>query len=365
MVDLDEPFLQNVLELLPVGVITVGACDHRIQELNSRALRMIGTCRDEVVGRVCHGVICPAEAGRCPITDLGQTVDLSERVLLGADGHRVPVLKSAFAIPKNGEMLLIESFVDIRSLKEAEQQITRAREAAEAANRAKSAFLANMSHELRTPLTAILGYCEMLQEQAAELGATDFLSDLQKVHDAGRQLFAVIGDVLDISRIEAGKMDIAVEPVEISCMIADAVSTMEPAARKNGNRLLVRSGDGLGVMQADAVRFRQSLLNLLANACKFTRDGLVTLEVSRSNGGGERWIEWRVEDTGIGIAPEKLERLFQPFSQGDSSTTRRYGGTGLGLAISQRLCQAMGGDITASSEPGKGSTFTIRMPAGS
>ena len=230
--------------------------------------------------------------------------------------------------------------------------------AAEESSRAKSAFMANMSHELRTPLNAIIGYSEMLTEDTAMGQAAE---DLSRITSAARYLLGLINEVLDFSKIEAGRAELFLEEVDISQLVEEVVGTMQPLAHKNGDKLLVRYGPGLSTIQADLSKLRQSLYNLLSNACKFTTDGMITLEVARAADGSD-WIEWRVTDTGIGIAADKMNKLFRAFSQVDVATARKYGGTGLGLAISQGFCRLMGGSIGVVSEPGKGSIFTIRLP---
>ena len=251
---------------------------------------------------------------------------------------------------------------EIAERKTMERDLLNAKIAAEESNRAKSAFLANMSHELRTPLNAILGYSELLQEEAHDAGAESAAADLEKIKAAGRHLLALINDVLDLSKIEAGRAELQLEAVAVADLLRDAAQTAEPLARRNQNRLVVEEGYPAETMVVDTMKFRQSLLNLLSNACKFTENGQVTLAVARRTRDGEDWICWDVRDTGIGIPPESLHKLFQSFSQVDSSTTRRYGGTGLGLAISQRFCQMMGGYIGVESVAGRGSTFTIHIP---
>jgi signal transduction histidine kinase len=248
-------------------------------------------------------------------------------------------------------------------LNESNLEIARALQAAEAATQAKSAFLANMSHELRTPLNAIIGYSEMLQEEATDLGYADFLPDLQRIHAAGQHLLALINDILDLSKIEAGKMDLFLETFDLSTMIQDGVTTIGPLVEKNANTLEVRCAANLGPMRADLTKVRQALFNLLSNACKFTERGTITLEVVSHTVDRKAWITFRITDTGIGMTSEQIAGLFQAFSQADASTTRKYGGTGLGLAITRYFCQLMGGDITVESTVGQGSTFTIRLPA--
>ena len=238
-----------------------------------------------------------------------------------------------------------------------------AKNTAEEANRAKSAFLANMSHELRTPLNAIIGYSEMLQEDARDLGEEDFVSDLQKIHGAGKHLLGLINDVLDISKIEAGKMDLFLETIDVSAMIHDVVNTIKPLVQKNGNTLKVECGENLGPMRADATKVRQALFNLLSNACKFTEKGTITVQVSRERASGAGQFIFRVSDTGIGMTAEQAKKLFKAFTQADASTTRKYGGSGLGLAITRHFCQMMGGDVMVESEVNKGSAFTIKLPA--
>ncbi len=245
-----------------------------------------------------------------------------------------------------------------------QEELVAAKQSAEESSRAKSAFLANMSHELRTPLNAIIGYSEMLREDAQEAGEKGSMQDLARITSAGKHLLTLINDVLDLSKVEAGKIELVWEEAQPAQILEDAVGALAPLADKNGNKLIVNCHPDLPGMYVDIVKFRQSLYNLLSNACKFTQNGTVSVEVAPVRVEGADWIEWRIGDTGIGIAPDQMQKLFRPFSQLDASTTRKYGGTGLGLAISQRFCELMGGAITVASEPGKGSTFTIRLPVG-
>ncbi len=233
----------------------------------------------------------------------------------------------------------------------------------EVADRHKSEFLANMSHELRTPLNAIIGYSEMLQEDAADLGAEQFTDDLKRINAAGKHLLELINAVLDLSKIEAGKMELYLESFDVAALVGDIAAVIQPLAAKNANRLAVRCPDEIGTMRADLTKVRQALFNLLSNSCKFTDRGTVSLAVAREVGDGEDWMVFSVNDTGIGMTADQLAKLFEAFTQADAATTRRYGGTGLGLALSRRLCRMMGGDVTVESEGGRGSTFTIRLPA--
>jgi signal transduction histidine kinase len=249
---------------------------------------------------------------------------------------------------------------EISQHKRTQEELLKAKQAAEQANRAKSAFLASMSHELRTPLNAIIGYSELLEEEA-ESGHPRFSRDLQKIHGAARHLLALINDILDLSKIEAGKMQLQLEDFDISKLVGEVVATLQPTVQKNGNRLHVYLANNVGTMRADITKVRQILFNLMSNACKFTKNGTISLEVERDASGSQTWIQFRVSDTGIGMTAEQQENLFKEFAQADASTAQKYGGTGLGLAISQRFAQLMGGKIEVTSHLGNGSTFTARL----
>jgi signal transduction histidine kinase len=227
----------------------------------------------------------------------------------------------------------------------------------------KSQFLASMSHELRTPLNAIIGLTEMMVTNAARFGTEKALEPLRRVNAAGTHLLSLINEVLDLSKIEAGKLELNPESVNLARLIDEVIGTAGQLAEKNQNRLVVEAQENLGALTADSMRLKQILLNLLSNACKFTKEGEVALRV-RKVADGRDWVELAVADTGIGLTAEQQAKLFQEFTQADSLTARRYGGTGLGLALSRKLARMMGGDVTVASEPGKGSVFTVRLPGG-
>ncbi|MCH8989916.1 MAG: GAF domain-containing protein [Chloroflexi bacterium] len=280
------------------------------------------------------------------------------------------VLNSFFYEPhdfSDGEVQLLQTLADsaavaignARFIEETQQ----ARDVAEEANRTKSQFLANMSHELRTPLNAIIGYSEMLQEEAQDQGYEDFNEDLERIHGAGKHLLGLINDVLDISKIEAGGMDIYLETFPIAPMIQDVMTTIQPLVDNNSNTLEIDCPDSVGSIHADMTKVRQSLFNLLSNSSKFTEQGTISLTVSRETKDGREWVNFVVGDTGIGMTEEQMGHLFEAFAQAEASTSRRFGGTGLGLAITKHFCEMMGGEILVESESGKGSTFTMKLPA--
>jgi len=253
----------------------------------------------------------------------------------------------------------------------AEAELRRTKEAADDASKAKSMFLANMSHELRTPLNAIIGYSEVLQEEVEEWGQQEIIPDLQKIRRAGKHLLGLINDILDFSRIDAGRVALYPESFDVSFLVRNIADLMQPIVEQNHNSFIVYCPQDIGLMYADVNKVHQNLNNLLSNACKFTRDGKIRFTARRDEEVRVQdqivqtvtFITFSVSDSGIGMSPEQLQKLFKPFTQADTSTTRKYGGTGLGLAITYRLCEMMGGSITVESELGKGSTFIIRLPA--
>ena len=263
---------------------------------------------------------------------------------------------------KSALSVTIRMTLDLEQRTLAEKDLAKAKEDAEAANKTKSAFLANMSHELRTPMNAIIGYSEMLMEEAEDVGQEGFIPDLKKINQAGNHLLSLINSVLDLSKIESGRMEAYAENFEIDNLIDMVSGTAQPLMAKNNNHFEIKRAPDLGNAFQDVTKLRQALLNLISNAAKFTHEGTITLSIKREISKGIEWLIMSVSDTGIGIPEDKLDYVFEEFSQADNSTTRNYGGTGLGLAISKRFCQMLGGDITVTSKPGIGSVFTISLP---
>jgi len=350
-----------------------GASDAMVEALRESKIRL----GDTTVGR------CAQERVPIQLTDVEEGAGYRLRDLLLREGIRsvlaVPLLREdkvigALVIRRQeaGEfpqpvVALLQTFAaqSVLAIQNARlfQEIREKSQQLEAASQHKSQFLANMSHELRTPLNAIIGVTEMLLEDAHDLKREDEVEPLDRVLRAGRHLLALINDILDLSKVEAGKMELHLESFPVAPLVEDIIKTIQPLAAKGGNELVVDCPGDVGTMHADQTRVRQALLNLTSNATKFTERGKVTISVRRTAEVSGAWIMMAVTDTGIGMTPEQVGRLFQEFVQADASTTRKYGGTGLGLAISRRFCQMMGGDITVESEVGRGSTFTIRLPA--
>ncbi len=291
--------------------------------------------------------------------EIGRLID-GFNTMLSEIQQRDTVLQSTNGELKTRTQELEE---EIFHRKQTQEELLNAKHAAEEANRAKSTFLANMSHELRTPLNAIIGYSEMLEEETRDSGKVENVQDLKKIQSAGKHLLALINDVLDLSKIEAGKMGLHVETFDVAQVIDEMVTTLQPAAAKNANSIRVHLEENVSVMRADITKVRQILFNLLSNACKFTDHGTIALNVDQIKVEGKNWIQFQVSDTGIGISAKQKENLFQEFAQADASIARKYGGTGLGLAITHRFVQLMKGKIGVESEAGQGATFTVQLPA--
>ncbi|MDB4949770.1 MAG: multi-sensor signal transduction histidine kinase [Gemmatimonadetes bacterium] len=351
----------KVIEGMSDAVVVLDA-DNRIVDLNPAARRIIGPDAEASLGRSAADVLSGWAAGIRPYT---ASASAQAEVRLGTGDDRrdydlrvSPLLDAAGRT--TGRLLLLH---DVTDRKRVEEELQRAKDAAEAASRTKSQFLANMSHELRTPLNAIIGFAELLSEEAVERGQPTLVPDLDRIRDSGRGLLTLIDDILDVSKIEAGKMDLYLETFSVAGLVEDVAATLDPLVARGGNRLRVLDAEAGGEMHSDITKVRQMLLNLLSNAAKFTTAGTVSLEIARETTDAGDEVLFRVRDTGIGMTHEQLGRLFQPFMQADPSTTRRYGGTGLGLTITRRFCEMLGGDIRVESEPGVGTVFTLRLPA--
>ena len=379
----------------PVGISICTLTDGCFLDANESFLRSLGWLRHEFIGRTARdlGMWVNSEDGRrlAEILHTKNSISNQEIKIRTKAGEVRDWLLSEELIDLGSTQCVLIMTSDITERLRSEE-FRRAALAAEAANRSKSIFLANMSHELRTPLNAIIGYSQILQEDARDLGAEEFIDDLKSINTAGQHLLAVIKDILDLTKIEAGGLELHLETFTILNLVEQVVATIKPMADRKKNILEIQCPKDIGSMQTDKTKLRQSLINLLSNASKFTCDGTITFAVTRSletpaeaASGGKRlgayrgdgkaentlsllsasqeWIVFTIKDTGIGMSPEQLARIFDPFMQADSSSTKKYGGTGLGLTITKEFCEMMGGDITAFSELDKGSTFTIRLPA--
>ena len=348
-------FFETVVTESPVAIVTLDL-DGNISGLNPAFERLFGYTPEDAVGRELDLLLNTPET----VKEAEQyTADAAQgRVARGIgkrrrrDGTFLDVEFAGVSVEVDGEPVAIFAlYHDVTEL-------LKAREEAEEANQAKSQFLANMSHELRTPLNAIIGYSEMLQEEAEEEGVEEFVPDLGKIHSAGRHLLALINDILDLSKIEAGKTELFLESFDLEELVRRVESTVAPLVAANGNTLDVVMEDQVGTLVADITKVQQVLLNLLSNAAKFTEKGHIELRVTEE--GDE--VVMGVSDEGIGMSPDQMARIFEAFGQADASTQKRYGGTGLGLVISREFCRIMGGDITVLSAPGHGTTFTVRLP---
>ncbi len=353
-----KQYFEDLVLNNPVAIVTLDT-NHNVVSCNPAFEELFGYTQVEAIGRNLDELIS-TEATRSEAVEY--TRQALDRPIHGIGRRRrkddslVDVEVLGVPVIVAGERVgLMGLYHDISELLEARRE-------AEAANSAKSQFLASMSHELRTPLNAIIGYSEMVQEEVEEMGQPALAADLTKIRTAGRHLLALINDILDLSKIEAGKMELFLETVDLGALLEEVVTTVRPLVEKNKNRLVVQRPQQPGTMHADLTKVRQMLLNLLSNACKFTKDGTITLTLARERPAGEE-VVLSVADTGVGMTPEQMDRLFEAFSQAEASTTSKYGGTGLGLAITKRFCEMMGGDVTVRSEAGRGSTFTIRLPA--
>ena len=383
-----ELHLRTLLDNMMDGVMTINSRSI-IQTFNPAAQHMTGYLANEVVGENVQKFACDINKATCVPglwhflgqEHIGAVGKRHEIEITRRDGSRFPAEVSVGQMQLGDEWNYIVTLRDITQKKAAEAELNEhrhhledlvrdrtadlmiVRDQAEQANRAKSAFLANMSHELRTPLNAIIGYSELLHEDAQTLGAGELADDLGKIYSSGKHLLSLINSVLDLSKIEAGKMEMHVNRFDVSMLVNEVATTVTTLMAKNGNQFVLNCEGRLGSMQADSLWVRQSLLNLLSNAAKFTKQGQVELNVRRTDRSDEATLLFTVTDNGIGMSDDQISTLFQAFQQADATTSTRYGGTGLGLTISRTLCRTMGGDVQASSELGKGSTFVISLPA--
>jgi len=353
-----KQYFEDLVLNNPVAIVTLDT-HHNIVECNPAFESLFGHTQTEVVGRNLDELISTD-------TSRSEAVAITQHVLregaMRSIGRRRRKDGTLVDVEVLGVPVLVEGeLVGLMGLYHDISELTAARSAAEQANSAKSQFLANMSHELRTPLNAIIGYSEMLEEEVEDIGHPELAPDLGKIRSAGRHLLALINDILDLSKIEAGKTELYLEEFDIGEMLSDVATTIRPLIQKNANELVVVAAAN-GSMQADLTKVRQMLLNLLSNACKFTQGGRVTLSSERARTEHGEEIVFSVADSGIGMTPVQMAKLFEAFAQAEASTSRRYGGTGLGLAITKRFAEMMGGDVNVASTPGEGSVFTIRLP---
>jgi len=357
-----QKYFEELVRNSPVAIVTLDT-SHDVLSCNPAFETLFGYTQDEILGHNLDDLITTPETRVDAMGYTRQALARNPVKIISQrrrkDGRSLDVEILGVPVLIDGEPQgLMALYHDITEL-------LQAREAAETANSAKSQFLANMSHELRTPLNAIIGYSEMLAEETADDGNEEYVSDLEKIGAAGKHLLTLINEILDLSKIEAGRMELFLEEFDGDAMVEEVLTTIRPVASGNGNELELIRQDSIGLMRADVVKVRQILFNLLSNACKFTEQGKVSLEVKglAADGRNRERISFAVRDTGIGMTEKQLGRLFAAFSQADVSTTHRYGGTGLGLVISRRFARMMGGDVDVSSAPGEGSVFTLVLPA--
>jgi PAS domain S-box-containing protein len=358
----NEKWLQTILESLQAGVMLVDADTREIAYANTAACSLIGLTMEYLAGLVCHKHVCPAEVNSCPIIDLKQKVDNTERILLAADGSQIPIIKNAVPVSFKGRNFILESFIDIRDRKNLEEAMKAAKDTAEAANSAKSQFLARVSHEIRTPMNGVLGFMRLLE--------SDVITEKQRVYvrmalSSGENLLNIINDILDVSKIEAGKLALSAVDFDLTVLVEEVVDFFREQALQKGLKLTIYiSSEGPLLLRGDLHRLRQILVNLIGNAIKFTEHGEITVRTKTEEAGSEFvLLTCSVIDTGMGIPTDMQKNIFEAFAQVDSSSTRRFGGTGLGLTIVKQLTGIMGGNIEVESKMGVGSTFrfTIRL----
>lgn len=353
-----QQYFEAVVRNSPVAIVTLDL-NGVITAFNPAFEKLFGYSEKDAIGQELDKLLNTPETLAAAVQYTEQATEQTARGIgkrKRRDGSFLDVELAGVPVIVDGER------VGIMALYHDVTDLLKAREAAETANTAKSQFLANMSHELRTPLNAIIGYSEILEEEAADAGQDAFIPDLQKVRTSGKHLLSLINDVLDLSKIEAGKMDVFAETFQLRDIIEEVATTIQPLAARNSNKLEISAAGDPGTMHTDMVKVRQILLNLLSNACKFTEKGTIGLQVQRTVEQGVPKIVFRVSDSGIGMTDAQIAKLFEAFTQAESSTARHYGGTGLGLALTRRFCQMLGGDVAVESNRGRGSTFIVRIP---
>ncbi len=350
--------IRHIMSSVQAGIVLIRKKDCVIVDSNPAVDKMIGLKKEEYINKKCTTHLCPAQEGKCPVIDLGQTIDNSERKIRKADGTLIPILKNVVNIEIEGEEYLLESFVDISKQKQAESELTEAKKQADAANKSKSEFLANMSHEIRTPMNSILGFSEVMINTVKD---EKHIGYLKTILASGKTLLSLINDILDLSKIEAGRIEISPEPVDIRVIINEIKQIFTQKVHEKNIQLFSEIDAGFPAnITIDEIRFRQILLNIVGNAVKFTAEGYVKIElktVQFKNGTIDFVVS--VSDTGIGVQEADKQRIFESFSQQSGQTSRHFEGTGLGLAISKKLCELMGGKIELESEVSEGSTFSL------
>lgn len=351
--------MESIVENVISGVLVIDERTHLITDVNPVAEEIIGLPKDMIVGKLCHQFVCPAEQGKCPISDLSETVNRSERMLINAKGEMIPILKSVAPVTLGDNKYLIESFVDLSTIKEAEKELVHAKIQAESANRSKSDFLATMSHELRTPLNSIIGFSDLILGGNAGEMTKQQERYLANISTSGKHLLSLINNVLDLSKIEAGKLDLHFETFHANEVFTEAGQLVAPLANKKGVSMSYNIDESITNIYADKIRFKQILYNLISNAIKFTPKG-GNIDVNIRKEGDMARVS--VKDTGIGISKENIEKLFTPFTQLESAANRQYEGTGLGLSLVKRFVELHKGRIWVESEESKGTTFTFELP---